>query len=127
MYSIVGWQVFVCCQHLWHTFIPVEHYLPNKSWWSTVCLGWTTGDLFLPPELSLISTSVSVGRVGKHTAGILEFKDPRWVFYGKKNNLEAASLVQMCKHVLLLTEVWRFVCRNNILPLKDKAGIFYIF
>lgn len=33
----------------------------------------------------------------------------------------------MCKHVLLLTEVWRFVYQNNILPLKDKAGIFYIF
>lgn len=77
MYSIVGWQVFVCSQHLWHTFIPVEHYLPRKSWWSTLCLVWTTGDLFLPPafkaELFLISTSVSVGRVGKHSAGILEF------------------------------------------------------
>lgn len=31
MYSIVGWQVFVCFQHLWHTFIPVEHNLPNKT------------------------------------------------------------------------------------------------
>lgn len=31
MYSIVGWQVFVCFQHLWHTVIPVEHYLLNKT------------------------------------------------------------------------------------------------
>lgn len=31
MFSTVGWQVFVCFQHLWHTVIPVEHYLPNKT------------------------------------------------------------------------------------------------
>lgn len=31
MYSTVGWQVFVSLRHLWHTVIPVEHYLPNKT------------------------------------------------------------------------------------------------
>lgn len=78
MYSNVGWQVLVCFQHLWHTVIPVEHYLPNKTENLMEQSVTTTGHSCLS-ETVLLLISTTSRQEANPTVTYLKSQDVWWI------------------------------------------------